>query len=70
MPELTIDIEFEVFCGNCGSGLCSNTRTSRNRGMDQIVVDLCDKCINEKNELINELENKIKNLEYEIDNLQ
>lgn len=61
----TIDIDFEVYCGTCGTGLCgeSDTRKSRNRGYLQVSVNACYKCISEKDE-------EIKNLQIEIDNLQ
>lgn len=47
MPSFQIDVEFEVFCGTCGAGLCyeSDTRTSRNRQFPQVTVNACPKCI-------------------------
>jgi|GEM_PF-3067867 len=41
------DIEFEVFCGTCGAGLCnvSDTRESRNRRIPQVTVEACAKCM-------------------------
>ena len=47
MPSFTVD--FEVFCGTCGAGLCnqSDTRKSRQRGEDQVTVDACEKCVGE-----------------------
>lgn len=44
MPELTV--EFEVYC-SCGNGLCGNAtvRTSRNRGVQQLVIEPCEKCL-------------------------
>ena len=42
MPEM--EVEFEVLC-ECGTGLCGQTRTSHRRGMPQVVVDPCEKCL-------------------------
>lgn len=44
------DIDFEVFCGRCGDGLCNNssTRLSRNRGEPQVVVNPCQTCLTEE----------------------
>ena len=46
MPEMEITLEFEVYC-SCGEGLCGQTETrrSRNRGMPQLVVEPCEKCL-------------------------
>lgn len=46
MPTFATEIEFEVFCGTCGAGLCgqSDTRHSRSRGQLQVTVDACEKC--------------------------
>ena len=45
MPSF--DVEFEVFCGTCGAGLCnqSDTRKSRTRGENQVTVEVCQNCI-------------------------
>jgi len=47
MPSFDIGVEFEVFCGKCGSGLClqSHTRYSRTRSLPQVVVDPCSACL-------------------------
>jgi hypothetical protein len=44
MPEFSL--EFEVYC-SCGEGLCmqSEARASRTRGMPQVVVQPCEKCL-------------------------
>lgn len=43
-----VEVEFEVFCGRCGGGLCNSTttRSSRFRGQPQAVVEPCEKCMN------------------------
>ena len=45
MPSF--DLEFEVFCGTCGAGLCnqSDSRKSRRRGEAQVTVEVCQTCI-------------------------
>lgn len=52
MPEFQIEVSFEVFCGECGAGLCNQTTTrkSRGRGEDQVVVAPCEKCIRDARE--------------------
>lgn len=41
------ELEFEVFCGTCGAGLCnqSDTRSSRQRRMPQVTVEPCTVCL-------------------------
>lgn len=67
-----IDIEFEVYCGTCGCGLCnvSDTRKSRNRGYLQVSVDVCPDCMEEKNEEIRNLKDTINELEDKIYKLE
>jgi hypothetical protein len=45
--ETKVDFEFEVFCANCGAGLCGNCTESftRGRGMPCIQITPCDTCI-------------------------
>lgn len=45
MPNFTLD--FEVFCGTCGAGMCgeTDTRESHRRGMPQATVNACSKCM-------------------------
>ena len=70
--ETTIDVDFEVFCGTCGEGLCSesDTRSSRNRGYLQVTVNVCPKCMEEKNEEIENLKYEIEQLEKSIEDLE
>ena len=53
----TIDVDFEVYCGTCGAGLCSesDTRLSRNRKYAQVTVNACPNRISKKDDEINEL---------------
>jgi hypothetical protein len=75
MPKFTdvpVDVEFEVFC-QCGAGLCnqSDTRSSRARGMPQVVVEPCEKCLKQAAEkaaddVRDELQAQIAELESEL----
>lgn len=70
--ETEIEIDFEVFCGTCGAGICGNTTTreSRRRGYPQVVVDVCDDCIKEKDNEINELQKEVSSLNTQIEELK
>lgn len=72
MPSFNVDIEFEVYCGTCGAGLCndSDTRNSRNRSALQVTVDACPKCMAAKDEKIAELEDEVNNLRQELDQIR
>ncbi len=45
MPEMSL--EFEVFCANCGAGLCNDSETGRTprRDMPFVRVKPCSKCM-------------------------
>lgn len=47
-----VDVDFEVFCGRCGAGLCNSTsvRRSRFRGAPQAVVEPCERCLQAERE--------------------
>ena len=48
MPEFNVEVEFEVYCGTCGEGLCSQTEVvdeSYHNKKRAIKVDACDKCL-------------------------
>lgn len=84
MPTITIqpdvEVDFEVFCAGCGAGICNNTdvRTSRTRGMPQLTVEPCKKCLEEARKVgasekedelideINELKSELKALEVKV----
>lgn len=67
MPSFEVD--FEVFCGTCGAGLCnqSDTRQSRFRRENQLTVNACEPCINSATQplidRISELENLLEDLQ-------
>ena len=50
MPLL--EMEFEVFCGSCGAGICGNCTegTTKGRGMPYISVDPCQDCLDKAKE--------------------
>lgn len=69
----TGDVDFEVFCGTCGSGLCnvSDTRASRGRRMPQVTVEACAKCMENakdegRREAEDEYEQQISELRSEL----
>lgn len=72
MPSFTTEIEFEVYCGTCGAGLCqeSDTRNSRNRSALQVTVNACPKCMKAKDDEISELNEKVESLGEEVEGLQ
>jgi len=58
MPSITgeqtseVSLDFEVFCGGCGAGICSNCTEGNTprRGMPFITVNPCEKCLDRSNE--------------------
>lgn len=47
MPRFTIEVdcEFEVYCGECGAGLCNNSSEGRNGHSNYIDVSPCENCL-------------------------
>jgi len=44
MPDITVNIQ--IYCANCGAGLCHVTTSSTSRrGEPEFHVGLCDSCI-------------------------
>ena len=74
MPSF--EVEFEVFCGTCGAGLCSQSdgRNSRTRHQPQVTVEACKDCIEKAKQPledeISEMQSRIRELEREIENLK
>ena len=66
-----VDIDFEVYCGTCGVGLCSesDTRMSRSRNYAQITVNACPNCMDKKDEEIEKLKYEIEQLQEKLDNV-
>jgi len=66
-----INLDFEVFCGTCGEGLCleSSTRSSRYRNHPQVEVNACPNCISKKEDEIDDLKSQIDELQKKIDEL-
>lgn len=47
MPDISIDVEVEVFCASCGKGLCGQSKSgnSPQRGQPYIQVTPCKDCM-------------------------
>ena len=43
----TVTVDFEVFCGTCGEGLCSSSKggQTKRRGTPFVSVDVCSRCM-------------------------
>ena len=72
MPSFNIDVDFEVYCGTCGEGLCLQTETPRtlNRNALSVRVDVCGKCISRKDDAIADLEEQVAGLNREVQSLK
>lgn len=68
MPEITVD--FNVYCGTCGEGLCSSTSVDQNHGRVDVTVDVCPACTQKALQEVNKLEDEIESLREEVKNLQ
>lgn len=68
--ETKIDVEFEVYCGTCGNGLCgeSDTRRRNSRG-PAVTVNACPYCMSQKDDEIEELSLKIEELEEKLNSI-
>lgn len=60
-----VNVDFEVYCGTCGEGLCMLTDIgiTHNRRQLFIKVAVCPKCMSEKDDEIKELQLRITELE-------
>lgn len=47
IPSVDVDVDFEVFCGTCGAGLCNDTETgnTNRRRMPYVHVKPCGDCM-------------------------
>jgi hypothetical protein len=50
--EVTVTVEFEVFCGTCGAGLCNRSETGKTNRRQQLFVSVeaCEKCLEKARE--------------------
>lgn len=71
MPSFDTEIEFEVYCDTCGTGLCSDSTTTIGRtiGIRQVRVIACYNCMAKKDSEINDLKSEIESLEKVIEEL-
>ena len=71
MPTLTenvsfsqqVEVDFEVYCAECGAGICSNASVKKtyNRGANRVDIEACS-CMTNR---IKELEDQLKKYEVE-----
>lgn len=47
MPNFNIEVEVEIFCEECGAGLCNQSTggNSKNRNQFSVQVSPCEKCM-------------------------
>lgn len=45
IPVPSVDVDFEVFCANCGKGLCNKSDASSWRRGFRVDVEPCPDCI-------------------------
>lgn len=65
MPEIQANIDVEVFCAECGNGLCNDTIVKGHQ-YPQLHVGLCPKCMEKRDEEVNELKERIEELEEQL----
>jgi hypothetical protein len=75
----SFELEFEIYCGKCGAGLCNNGETTNPSGYYQrsyrLDIEPCQKCLDDatqeaKDEVITEYEAKIEELQEELETLK
>jgi hypothetical protein len=44
---VNIDVEVEIYCANCGAGLCNQSKSGNTRGRNQAFIEVtpCEKCL-------------------------
>lgn len=72
--EVTVkgSVAFEVYCGNCGAGIChgASTMRTRTRGMARVDVEPCEKCVAQSRlEVKEEMQGEIDDLKKQIKSL-
>ena len=73
MSSFTAEIEFEVFCGTCGAGLCgqSSGGNTPGRGQPYVEVEVCETCLEAaRQEIRDDLEDQILALQDQIPTLE
>lgn len=50
MPKFEVTVEFEVFCQECGAGLCSQSTGHSAQGIHSAFVEVqpCEKCLEQR----------------------
>ncbi len=48
MPYFSVNLEFEVYCANCGKGLCNFSTVIEKEGkLPKVYVEPCPDCLEE-----------------------
>jgi hypothetical protein len=42
--NVEVDADFQVWCSECGAGLCANVSNRRGKG-DEFTIEPCEKCL-------------------------
>jgi hypothetical protein len=56
----TIEVDYSVYCGTCGTGLCGDTKVDNKRQI--LTVTACSRCMELKDEEIQNLEEELEKL--------
>lgn len=43
--DISIDVDFEVYCATCGAGLCNQSGTEHRRNRNIVNVEVCQSCL-------------------------
>lgn len=80
--DAEVDIDFEIYCGRCGAGICANgsTKKTYRRAANRLDIDPCEKCekeiendrdyykelLEKQQEFTKQLEDEIKDLSQQL----
>lgn len=65
----TVAVEIEVWCAECGEGICDHVESVRGRD-GNIKVRPCDKCMKEKDNEIEKIQDERDDLKNSISELE
>ena len=69
MPSFDTEIEFEVYCDTCGTGMNHDSNTRISNGVKELWITVCSNCIDKKDSEISNLKSEIESLEKVIEEL-